>query len=292
MKKSKKITPAPKPPPLFKVSVASLVPLAEFGSVQRFILKPSNKNDAPRVMGYHCVAAWSIQHSPESQEKFALVCASVGNVVDLFHGTATQNIKDIAKEGLRPGRKTCMFGRGIYLGDINKAFGFARGSNARYVVKVRAALGKVCEAEKSHRYTQGWLNQHGFDSVAGVAGKTLSWGGKLFHTENVVYSPDQVLALKVYEYQQTLETGVIRQGSCDVMVDKKNTPLPPGSTAFRDILTRGVCGKMSYTRLSTDDGGSVWVCEGCIARLRLKIGSRIEVKRARGNRFVHVTGRA
>jgi hypothetical protein len=256
-----------------------MVPLAEFGPTPRFILSPGDKGDAPKVSGFRAVAAWNIQHSDSVRARFTEVSALLGNVQTLFHGTRAHNIQDIAKEGLRPGRKSCMFGSGIYMGEINKAFNYAGGSEARYIIKVQAALGKVLEAEKAHTYSRRSLVHLGFDSVAGVAGRTASWGGTLLRTEYVAYSPDQVLALKVYEYQAVKEQFIFpKNGACVVLVEK-NVPLPKGSSAFRDILRKQPCGAQTYTRLKTD-AGHIWVCANCISTLKLKIGSKVEVKRA------------
>lgn len=275
--KSKRITPVLKPPPPTRVPAGPLVPLAEFGATPRFVLSPGNKDDAPRVSGFRAVAAWDIQHSETVRARFAEVSTLLGNVRTLFHGTSARNIQDIAKEGLRPGRKSCMFGSGIYMGEINKAFNYAGGMHARYVIKVQTALGKVLEAEKAQKYNRGALTRLGFDSVAGIAGRTASWGGTLSLSEWVAYSPEQVLALKVYEYQAVHPTTLmVTSGTCVVLVEK-NVPLPKGSSSFRDILRKQPCARQSYTRLTTD-GGDVWVCASCVGEFRLKIGSKIEVK--------------
>lgn len=274
--KSKRITPVLKPPPPTRVPAGSMVPLAEFGASPRFVLTPGNKDDAPKVFGFRAVAAWDIQHSDSDRARFAEVGALLGNVRTLFHGTGAHNIRDIAEEGLRPGRKSCMFGSGIYMGEITKAFNYAGGTHARYVIKVQTALGKVLEAEKAQKYSRGALTRLGFDSVAGVAGRTVSWGGTLALSEWVAYSPEQVLALKVYEYQAHSLTILPVTGLCAMIVEK-DIPLPKGSSSFQDILRRRPCGQQSFTRLTTD-GGEVWVCAACVGNFRLKVGSKIEVR--------------
>lgn len=275
--KSKRIVPVLKAaPPIKRSPEAMMVPLADFGPVPQFILSPGSKSDAPRVEGCRVVAAWDISHSDQVRDRFAEVCTLLGNVQTLYHGTSAQNIQNIATEGLRPGRKECMFGSGIYMGKINKALGYTSGT-ARYIIKVQVALGKVLEAERSHSYNRQKLVNLGYDSVMGVAGSTLSLGGILVRSEWVVYSPEQVLALKVYEYQnEYIRSPQDVEKTCVVMVEK-DVPLPKGSSAFQDILRKKPCGERAYTWLKTDDG-DVWVCANCVDRLRLKIGSKVEVK--------------
>lgn len=268
---------APKP----KASVTPKVTLAEFGHAPAFILQKSDKSDAPRVSGYSCTGAWDIVHPDEKKAMFAQVVEELGNVQTLFHGTPARNITRIAEEGLRPGGRYCMFGSGIYMGGIEKAFGFAHGVNARYVFKVKAALGIILNAPQSHKYTLRSVQDAGCHSVGGLAGYTASWGGTLRHSEYVVYSPDQVIALKVYEFQSDFEEIPYyrRQpsyGTCPVLVSN-SAPLPPGSKAFKDILTQKACGKTAHTRLHTDHQ-DIWVCNDCIARLRIKIGSKVPVR--------------
>lgn len=277
--KSKRITPVLTPPPPTKLPVRPMVPLAEFRATPHFILSPGDKSDAPKVFGFQAVAAWDIQHSAEVLSRFNEVSTLLGNVRTLFHGTGSYNIRDIAEEGLRPGRKTCMFGSGIYMGEIDKAFNYTSGNNARYVIKVQTALGNVLEAEKAAKYDRRTITQLGYDSVMGVAYRTGSWGGTLAHSEWVAYSPEQVLAIKVYEYQspQPIQpTFVSKRKLCELIVEK-DVFVPKGNSAFEDILRKKPCGLVSYTHLTTDRG-SVWVCAACVTNLRLKIGSKVEVK--------------
>ena len=268
--------------------------LAEFGNPQALRLVPAAK-DGPKVLGYTCVAAWFVESSFEDAYKFEEVVTEIGNVVTLYHGTPAKNIGAIASEGLRPGRASCMFGAGIYAGPIEKAINYTGtyGQQARYVFRVRVALGNVRNCEAAEKFNLSKLRDSGFHSVGAVAGWTASWGGTLRHSENVVYSPDQVLAEKVYEYQPArsyLEREQPKSGFC-ALAKERTAPLPPGSRAFQDILSKVVCGKTAANRLRTDDG-NVWACVECLQRLRIKVGTRVDVKTKGGWTTVRVRGNA
>lgn len=254
--------------------------LAEFGPVRGFVLTPVVK-DAPKLSGYTCSGAWSIYTSEDDRDRFNTLSHALGNVVTLFHGSPAKNIVAIAEDGLKPGRNTCMFGSGIYAGPIEKALNYTGYGGAKYVIRVRVILGKVRECPAAEKWSLSKLQAAGFDSVGATAGWTASWGGTLRHSENVVYSPDQILAEKVFEYQQNkfYTPEVPMSGPCGLAGVRK-APLPPGSRAFHDVLSRVICGTTAANKLRTDLG-VVWACSECIQRLRIKVGSKIEVKTKR-----------
>lgn len=281
------------PPPKVIKDTKPKVTLAEFGKARALILTPST-NDAPKIAGYTCSGAWHVAASHEDQERFNTVAVEIGNVATLFHGTPAHNIGKIASEGLQPGRKTCMFGSGIYAGPIEKAFGYTGWGGAKYVFRVRVVLGKVHTPAGAKSFSLGELRKLGFDSVAGTAGQTASWGGTLRHSENVVYSPDQIIAEKVFEYQpnQRLEEASRpKTGLCVLMKASSNVLLPPGSKAFRDILSKVACGKTAANHLKTT-GGDIWACSDCLQRLRIKVGSKVEIKGRKTWETVKVQGTA
>jgi hypothetical protein len=243
-------------------------------------LLKTNKSGAPGLQGYVCTAAWLVLNTAEKTAHFDSIRHSVGNVQKLYHGTPATNVAEIAAKGLRPGRKSCMFGSGIYLGTPTKAIGYTYGylSGAHYLFEVEAALGRVLECSSSGRHSLRELQEDGYDSVAGVAGYTASWGGStLRHSENVIYSPDQVLVLRVFEYQSTGYSERPTSGRCEIM-RPNNKPVPPGSKAFADILTTEECGRTSTMRLYGDDSKHHWACDTCIRDQKLKIGSKIEIR--------------
>lgn len=278
MRKSKKIVPVVERPAPIKVRPVVTAPLAAFGSVSQFVLQRGDKRDAPSVRGYTCVAAWDVQHTDSEWEKFMAVCERVGNRRTLYHGTRSVNIRDIARQGLRPGNARCMFGSGIYMGGINKAILYANESRAKYVIKVEAALGQSLMATEAQKHNLGALQKEGFHSVWGRAGYTRSWGGTLALDEFIVYSPDQVMALKVYEYQVSQVTFIAPpEGRCVVAVEQE-VANPKGKSAFMDLLSKKACDKPAYTRLIVEDKTTIWVCAQCVEQQRLKIGSKLEIK--------------
>lgn len=70
------------------------------------------------------------------------------NVVRLFHGTRSEFIPAILKEGLKPGRPGCAFGAGIYTGRWEKAVNYSSSSMAS---NFEAALPKLRWGTKSAR---------------------------------------------------------------------------------------------------------------------------------------------
>lgn len=285
---SRKIQPKPIPvaPPRGPTVVS--VPkheLAEFkkGRGWPLTLEPDSKSDAPKLGGMVCTAAWKVMNSPETLAQFEKVAADLGNVATLYHGTPATNVTTIAEEGLRPGRSQCMFGSGIYMGPPAKAIGYTGYGRAQYMFQVKAALGRVKECPNAQKNNLRDLQKEGFDSVAGVAGYTASWGGTLRHSENVVYSSDQVLVLKVYEYQRIQYTEPPREhvGTC-MLMRKVNATLEAKNRAFADVLSQKVCGRKSSVQMATKDVNKVWVCNDCITANRLKIGSAVKVYRSYG----------
>lgn len=267
------------PPPKVIKDLTPKVTLAEFGKAKALALTPSTL-DAPKIAGYTCSGAWHVATPQVDQEHFNKVAAEIGNVAILYHGTPAKNIARIAEEGLQPGRKTCMFGSGIYSGPIEKAMGYTGWSGARYVFRVRVVLGKVHTPTAAKSFNLKALREAGFDSVAGTAGYTASWAGTLRYSENVVYSPDQIIAEKVFEYQPTQRLEEVtkpKTGLCVLMRAPSTVPLPPGSRAFRDILSKVPCGKTAANQLKTTFG-DIWACSDCLQRLRVKVGSKVEIK--------------
>ena len=256
--------------------------LADFGSPEKLDLNPIHKGSAPSLHGYHCTRAWTVRNNQEKVARFNEASRRIGNVVTLYHGTPSTNIANIILEGLRPGRSG-MFGAGIYMGEPAKASGYTGGSSRRYMFEVRAALGKSKEmSQADYSVTLGGLLAEGFHSVAGHRGVTITYGsGTLRNSEWVVYSPDQVLAVRIYEFQyvtpMTEDTGGCR------ILRKKNVPLDPGMSAFADILTEKPCGLKPTMPIDIEvltknqNDKTVEVCAECIKRLRLKKGDRVKV---------------
>lgn len=271
----------------------ALKPLCEFGHALSLKMDAAGKHRAPKIRGYRCTAAWKADHEDTTLLEFDELAEKLGNVQTLYHGTGPGNITSIAKEGLRPGRSSCMFGAGIYLGNINKAWcytemrwhGFGNKPGGRYILEVKAILGKIMECPSSGSHTLKELNQKGFNSVAGVAGMTASWNGTLRNSENVLYSPDQVLVTAVYEYQATTEESIYQEpkyksGKCGLVWKFEGSLEAPVSPAWEDLIRMRVCGKTAVVEreTTTENRTRVWICNDCIRKYNLKAGSTVQIK--------------
>ena len=290
---SSKIPPADplrsKPPKREPVEAPKTI-LAEFRNWGvPFNIQKCETAGAPNLMGYKCMAAWKVLHTDEALLEFMELEDKLGNVHTLYHGTPAENIASIVNNGLQPGYGG-MFGGGIYMGGPGKAFGYtqhkwrtARGTQQRayYLLKVRAILGKVKECRECwHKGNLKDLRKEGFDSVAGIRGWTHSWGGTLRGDEFVVYSPSQVMVENIFEYQ-ALEKELEQKtssGICEILYPAPSPFGGKGMSAFRDLSVKAPCGKVAYRSVQLNNGISAWVCNDCIAKHRLKIGSWIEVQ--------------
>lgn len=307
MKKSKRPFNSPKiplaePPKPIKESANPLYPkkvLAEFRGygVPYNLRKEPSVGDAPKIAGFKCMASWRVIHSDEKLLEFMELEDAMGNVHTLYHGTPASNIMAIAEEGLRPGSSSGMFGSGIYMGEPAKAFAYTRfnsfnlrrrvpNQNAAYMLRVQAVLGKVKECDHSEKWSLKRLQAEGFDSVAGYAGRTMGRYGTLRGSEWIVYSPTQVLVERIFEYQPTTDMDPYAytppsSGSCGILYPKPPAVLEAeakGMSAFKDLISKKPCGKEAYRQVQVEST-YVWVCNGCIENLRLKIGSWIEIFR-------------
>lgn len=299
--KSKKLLPKEPPP-----SSGSILPkpikvepkavLAEFkqgnARLSSLNLIPDSKADAPKVSGMTCTAAWKVDNNEAKVANFLEVGEKLGNVKVLYHGTHAANVAAIAQEGLRPGREACMFGAGIYVGPIEKAINYSGGYKANYLFKVEVVLGRIKECFQAEKQSLGRLQEEGYDSVGARAGRTTGWNGTLRHSENVVYSPDQVLVLKVYEYQRTEEWNTApprpTSGACAILTENLGV-LTPANRAFKDVVTKTACGKTGYTHMKTSEDVDIWICNDCIQKMKLKIGSRVDIYKNLGWRGSRIT---
>lgn len=290
---SKRILPV-EPKKETKPVVTALNPktvLAEFKNYgDPFNLVKTEKTDAPAILNFKCMAAWVVQHGDQELLDFMALEDELGNVKTLYHGTPTRNIASIAKQGLVPGGNYAMFGSGVYAGSAQKAWGYSVRGNSRnygnlgatYLLKVRIILGKVKECQAPHKWTLKTLREAGFDSVAGLRGITQSWGGTLNMSEWVVYSSSQVLVEKIFEYQPTkeIEDPYLKarslSGPCCVAVNNPRKDDRKGMTAFQNLIVKKPCEKTGHTQIQFSNG-YCWVCNECIERLRLKVGSRVEI---------------
>lgn len=276
-----------------KPEAKKCVPVGAFGTP--FRVSPNPKYVGPAIAGYTFVMAWKVENTDHQISRFLEVSDRIKNVHKLYHGTPAKTIESICSSGLRPGRASCMFGSGIYLGQPPKAIGYAsngwRMTEACYLLEVEVALGNMKSCMAAEKHTMGILESQGYDSVGGFANVTASWGGKLRHNEYVVYNPDQVIVHRILEYQRSKEPTYASQpannGPCVCIRDKG---VVSETNTFASVLNYRECGSVAYTsvkvrmvvgsKLQRHHGSdkTVWVCKDCVDRLKLRIGSRIEAK--------------
>lgn len=270
---------------------APTTPLQEFRSWGKIEVKPCTPC-GPKMKGYACVASWDVVPQCTDEADFMGTWENLeSDPVRLFHGTVSRNVAAITRNGLRRGRSSCMFGAGIYFGLLQKAMGFARGGDACYIFEADVLLGKTHVAERAQRFSLKDLKNRGCHSVHGKAGVTKSWGSMTLRLDEwVIYSRTQILLDKLHEYQPTEAEWTPQEvsGRCALVI-QKDVPLTKKSRAFRDLISQQPCGRTGYTqlRISRRYGTSlIWVCNTCIKRDKLRVGSKVQVKGTYG-RYEH-----
>jgi len=232
----------------------------------------------PKIHNLVCVASWEVVTPDFDLLRWMEVEHEYKNVKTLYHGTSYHHVDKIVEEGLKPGRSTCMFGKGVYFGLPEKAIGYGRGIRAKYIIESQVVLGKIKVALKAEKYSLSSLQKDGCHSVHGKAGHTISWGGTLSLDEWVVYSEDQILITKIHEYQEkTIAPPIKTNDVCGLVVDK-NVPTNKNNRTFADILKQQLCSNRATTKVRLDTKQVIWVCDGCIQKFNLKIGSKIKIK--------------
>lgn len=126
----------------------------------------------------------------QADDIFSAQAATLGNVIEGWHGTRAMNLLSIASKGLKNPREEkglattgSMFGRGIYSSVCStKALGYSDSgvwggsrSDTHYLFNVSVCLGETYVAGKSKPATKDW------DSL--LAGK--AFGGKVFNSITV-----------------------------------------------------------------------------------------------------------
>ena len=266
------------------------------------IQRNTSHKGAPSFRDCRCTGCWDVVHTDAEELRFLETSERIGNTKTMYHGTPNRNIVSIAERGLRVGGSWCMFGPGIYVGPPEKAVGYTdnhgrwcswasgKESHAFYLLEVQVALGRVKVCPSAQSFTLAKIQAEGFDSVHGQQGYTQGTYGTLRNSEYVLYSPDQVYVTKIFEYQYThvqdplyLKPSAPVVGTCAVQREK-NIPLSPGTQAFKDLLTQKECGNKAPTHVYEKElgAGDVWVCNECIARLKLRKGSVFKIRTMNG----------
>jgi len=294
MGKKSRIQPRkPSPPPRPKVvEVEPKKVLSEFRGDGPVRLKRSRYPSGPKIGGYTCTATWNVVVSDADVEAYLMVAEALGNTRKLFHGTPSHNVASITREGLYRSGSSAMFGPGVYFGMPQKAIGYTRPGwrgEARYLFEAEVALGKCLRATSAHKYNLKKLEEVECHSVHGARGQTASWGGTLKNDEWVVFSREQILLDKLHEYQPTHEMTQPEptSGSCSLIIDKPPPVLSKKNRAFKDILSRQVCGRTGHTKLHLEGHRPIWVCTPCIKRDKLRIGSKISLSGYAGKEYTY-----
>lgn len=135
----------------------------------------------------------------EERRAFEQNARGYKRIVQLFHGTASQNVRHILRTGLicpRTPSHGRMFGHGIYFANkVTKSANYCsvRGRGAPHFLFVAdVAVGRQYVAKDAMPDLRKPPMLH--DSVWGKAGHTGAWGGKLQFDEFIVYhAPQQTL---------------------------------------------------------------------------------------------------
>lgn len=133
---------------------------------------------------------------------------SVGNKKLLFHGTRSANMPGILSSCLRLPTQLkgvhitgAMFGPGLYFADnstkssqysCSKFGGTANKFDSAFMFVSEVALGKIEKVENSHYFLEP---SKGYDSVKGVAGRSL------LHNEYIVYKENQHQLKYIIEFE-------------------------------------------------------------------------------------------
>jgi hypothetical protein len=283
-----RIKPAGPPPPPKVVEVPQTGPVKLFDQAVR--LDQKAQGSGPPLKGFQCTATWRVHPHPEQEEAFLTRWVEIGHdPVILYHGTKSRSIEGITRAGLMAKGKGCMFGRGIYFGNPNKACNY--GVNYRkwdepqriiYLFEAQVLLGNSYEAPSSGKYSTKALRELGnYHSLHGVAGVTKSWGGTLKLDEWVVYEESQVLLVALHEYTEikVLTQPTRTEGKCSLKKDKGN----PRSkqSAFDDVLRYKPCETFTWTKVKVQVGKytqNAYICNQCLEEHKVRIGSTIEFR--------------
>lgn len=135
-------------------------------------------------------------YNHDERRRFKNNTIGTSNVMQLFHGTAGQNVRHIVRSGLicpRTPSNGRMFGHGIYF--ANKCTKSANYCSVRkrgrphFLFLADVAVGNQYIAKDAMSDLR--TAPKGHDSVWGKAGETLAWGGSLAYDEFIVYNNAQ-----------------------------------------------------------------------------------------------------
>lgn len=118
-----------------------------------------------------------------------------GGIRTLFHGTSVVHLEGILNNGLRPSRNG-LLGPGIYFGGREKAEAYFRSDEAGVLLECQVRLGRTFDAIPRANGAPP-----GYDSVRGVPGVTVVWGGTLLREEFTVPDKSQVAITAIWLFK-------------------------------------------------------------------------------------------
>ena len=178
----------------------------ELKSISNLFESSKNEKHHRYASSLKVVGALAIEHKDEENKKYQDIQHKLGNIMNLWHGTSTQNVLNILRAGLfcpkvsdsRYNVTGRMFGDGIYQSDqstkaLNYATGFwgngERGKHA-YMFLTETAMGHAFDSTKtgacSSNYAK-YAHEGNYNSIF-VHGGTAG----VLNNEMIVWNTDQV----------------------------------------------------------------------------------------------------
>ena len=123
------------------------------------------------------------------------------NTETMFHGTSTESIVAIIREGFKLPSKSGMFGKGVYFAcDESKSAQYSLQHGSYMLLACNVRIGRSLELESGcNTMTLAKLQQNGCDSVFAPGG-TKNTGG-VRRGEYVIYRPEQALPTHLVHFE-------------------------------------------------------------------------------------------
>lgn len=243
-------------------------------------------------------AAWQVEYSEHRMEIWNGEKARLGNVMTLYHGTKTRNIKAIVDNGLKCGSRNCAFQSAIYLGMPDKAFHYAENEEGvLYLLEVRAILGRLLTLGAQHIKDTVHGRVYDTDKIKTEMQAHDSLTAMFNHREWVVYDPSHVMINRVFELMvektvvKVIPPRVVKaECGCLKPVLAELGKYHGSSPGFGKLYKP--CGVLGTTVLSVRCGGKAYkvtVCDKCLTGLR--VGDTIRIKSGvRGKSYYNSCG--
>jgi len=149
----------------------------------------------PELHHYHHLKSWTTSNS--------VTTWPCSNVRTLWHGTRIDNLGSIAKNGLsvKYAGRHCLFGAGLYFGNIGKALNHRGYDDLSVVMKCAVAMGNIFYPAASGKPTCVGLDKE-YQSLHMRQGYQVAglWSSVANADELVVYSNTQVNVLNIFVF--------------------------------------------------------------------------------------------